>query len=123
MADAIDQAALVQLVRSIPRGKVTTYELLASALGAPRDQIAELLHAACRETVTLLMRGAPIHDTVLPCWRIIDERQNGILSPTEDPLAPEDPLYRIVIQPLLDEGIPVAPPTYEILPEYLHRPG
>ena len=66
MADAIDQAALVQLVRSIPRGKVTTYELLASALGAPRDQIAELLHAACRETVTLLMRGAPIHDTVLP---------------------------------------------------------
>ena len=73
MADAIDQAALVQLVRSISRGKVTAYEILATTLGALRDQMAELLHAACRETVTLLLRGAPI----LPCWRIIDERQTG----------------------------------------------
>ncbi len=124
MGNVIDQEALTNVIRAIPRGKVTTYGLLAAALGAGSwDQIAWLGHSVCQETAALLLAGGATTDAVLPCWRIVGELPSGQLSPTTDPLVPADPLYRVVIQPLLDDGIAIAPPTYEIPRGYLHYPG
>lgn len=128
MTKPINLTALTELVRSIPRGHVTTYSRLARALGVDpnaRQEIAAQLHPACRETVVVLARGAAASDALLPCWRIVDESPTGVFSPIAengDAIAPNDPFYRIIIQPLLDEGIPMNPPAYRIPIEYVYDP-
>ena len=123
-----DPARLIALVKSIPKGQVTTYGRLAEALGGIRNdrhQIGEMLHPQCRETVMVLARGGSAHEALLPCWRIVDEYVGGVLSPLSGPndaIPPDDPFYQIVIQPLMDEGIPLMAPGYVIDPRYLYDP-
>lgn len=121
-----DPARLIALVKSIPKGQVTTYGRLAEALGGIRNdrhQIGEMLHPQCRETVMVLARGGSAHEALLPCWRIVDDNGDGILSPLSGPndtISPNDPFYQIVIQPLIDEGISLTAPGYVIDPRYLY---
>lgn len=128
MTPTIDSESLRTLVAALPRGRVTTYALLSDALGlelSDRDAVGRSLHPLCRETVMVLARGGAADARLLPCWRIVHEWESGVLSPLAGPsdhIAEGEPFYRIVIQPLLDDGLDVKPPLYAIDPSRLVHP-
>lgn len=119
------ESELLAMVRHLPRGRVTTYGELARALD-PRltgHDVAEWLLGSCQGTVLhLLGQNHNASDPVLPCWRILEDAPPERLSPIEGrTMETDDPMYRLLIQPLLEDGIPLEPPEYRIPPEYLYR--
>ncbi len=111
---------LIRLLRSIPRGRVVTHRELGRMLD-PRlreSEIAMLMQGICGTTIRhLIERSAedPAGDVPdLPCWRVVDEEvfHNGGMSA---PVGGKDsPIYRLIIRPLIEDGIPLTPPLYRI---------
>lgn len=128
MASPIDSEQLIAWVQSVPKGRITTYRLLAQAMGLPPhdgEEVARALQPLCRETVVVLARGGGPDDRLVPCWRIVQEWPDGTLSPLAGPtdhLEPGDPFFGILIQPLRDEGIPLSDPDYRVDRRYLFDP-
>lgn len=123
----INPDRVVEAVRAIPPGKVTTYQLLARALGADpssRNAIDLALQPFCRETVWALLLNKAGGEDLVPCWRVVEQSSNGKFRPAVDITGEVDQAtYRMAIQPLLDDGVPISPPDYWIAPEYVYQPS
>jgi methylated-DNA-protein-cysteine methyltransferase-like protein len=96
-------ARAVDVIRSIPAGKVMTYGQIAACAGSPRGarQIVRILHA---------MSGK--HD--LPWHRVINSKGE---------IGLREPYYReLQMQGLEDEGIELSPGGRVDLEKYRHEP-
>lgn len=119
------ESELLAIVRHIPRGRVTTYREIAQAIDPrlTRHDVAEWLMASCQETTRLLLRsGHTAPKAALPCWRILDDAAPNRLSAISgQTMETSDPMYPLLVRPLLEDGIPMEPPAYRIPAEYLCR--
>ena len=115
---------LVRLIRSIPPGRVVTYgdlaRMLDDRLGA--EDVGKLMWDVCSSTTRELLDQNFTGKPMLPCWRVISDAPLDKLSPIEnfmrgDPL--DETLYRLVVLPLIQEGMELAPPRYRIPAQYL----
>lgn len=108
---------LTRLIRSIPSGHVVTYGELGRMLDGrlSLDEVAVLTQGVCHETVMARLADPAPNSSVLPCWRVISDAPANQWNLSEAASSgPDDPMYRLVILPLVEEGLALHPPHYRI---------